>query len=417
MTGGKRVLMVAPTPYFSDRGCHVQIYEVARSQQLNGNDVEIVTYHLGRDMPGIATHRTLRMPWYRRREAGPSLHKLYIDLLLMRKTLERALRYRPTVIHAHMHEGAAIALPVARALGLPLVMDLQGSLAGELVNHRFVRAGSVGHRLTLAVERRVNRSVDAVLMWTYISEALRAQFSYPPEVVFTLDYGVDTETFRPHPPETLGDLRGALGLPPGHQVVVYLGTLSAYQGIDCLLSAIPEIMRRRPRTHFLIMGYPDEAHYRAEARRLGIADHVTLPGRVNYTQAARYLSLGDIAVAPKLTTAEGNGKLLNYMACGLPTVAFDLPGNLATLGDVGCYVPRGDAAALAGAIVALMEDDERRADLARGSRARAEERYAWRAIGRTIDAMYDEVIARAAGRGGARLPAEMRVPGPSAREP
>src|SRR6266540_4844428 len=76
-SGALRVLMVAPTPYFSDRGCHVQIYEVAHSQKSLGNDVRIVTYHLGRDLGDIPTSRTLRLPWYDKRDAGPSAHKFY----------------------------------------------------------------------------------------------------------------------------------------------------------------------------------------------------------------------------------------------------------------------------------------------------------------------------------------------------
>ncbi|MCG8347519.1 MAG: glycosyltransferase, partial [Chloroflexales bacterium] len=131
MAAGKKILMVAPTPYFSDRGCHVQIFEVARSQRINGNDVHIVTYHLGRDIGDIPTHRTLHIPWYKKRSAGPSLHKLYLDILLMAKTLRVAIRFRPDILHAHLHEGAALTIPIARMLGIPIVLDLQGSLTGE----------------------------------------------------------------------------------------------------------------------------------------------------------------------------------------------------------------------------------------------------------------------------------------------
>jgi len=397
MDSSKRVLMVAPTPYFSDRGCHVQIYEVARSQLRLGNDVQIVTYHLGNDIGGIVTHRIPPIPWYRKRSPGPSWHKLYLDVLLMARTMQVARRYRPDVIHAHLHEGAGIAMPVARALGVPLVLDLQGSLAGEMVNHGFIAANGAPYRLARFVEKRIIEQADAMLMWTYISDSLQSMFNFDQSRVFPVDYGVDLEAFQRHPKESLGDLYAELGLPRDRKVVVFLGVLSAYQGVDLLIeSAIPAVLAACPDAHFLLMGYPYEDRYRARAAELGISGRVTIPGRIDYTKAARYLSLGDVAVSAKLTRMEGNGKLLNYLACGLPSVAFDLPGNCATLGDVGSYAPCGDGLALAAQIIELLRDDSRREDLGRRSRELAEARYSWDVIGHTIDAMYDEVLARRA---------------------
>ena len=407
----KRVLMVAPTPYFSDRGCHVQIYEVARSQQVNGNEVRIVTYHLGRDMQGIPTYRTLRIPWYRKHEAGPSAHKFYLDALLFMKTLRVALAFRPDVIHAHLHEGAALAWPIARLLRIPLVLDLQGSLTGELVNHHFIREGGLSYRLLRVVENQIHRRADAILMWMMIRDAMTSRMSFDRCRMFTVDYGVDLQAFRPHPKETLDDLYQKLALPADRKVVVYLGILSTYQGLDCLIESIPLVLKQCPDTHFLLMGYPDVEKYKEKVCALGVAEHVTLPGRIDYTQAARYLSLGDVAVAPKLTRMEGNGKLLNYLACGLPTVAFDLPGNRATLEDVGMFEALGNGTELDERMIDLLMDDRRRSELARRSLALEEARYSWKTIGKAIDSVYDEVIAQ---RHSGRLGRSVQRSGPDA---
>ncbi len=82
--------MIAPTPYFADRGCHVRIYEEARALTKLGHEVCIVTYHLGRDMPGVRVVRTPHIPWYGKLEAGPSWHKPYLDILLLWKALIEA---------------------------------------------------------------------------------------------------------------------------------------------------------------------------------------------------------------------------------------------------------------------------------------------------------------------------------------
>ena len=59
------------------------------------------------------------------------------------------------------------------------------------------------------------------------------------------------------------------------------------------------------------MGYPGEERYRRAARDLGIEDHVTITGRLDYEVAPDYLCVGEVATSPKLSLTEANGTLLN----------------------------------------------------------------------------------------------------------
>jgi glycosyltransferase involved in cell wall biosynthesis len=364
--------MIAPTPYFADRGCHVRIYEEARALQDMGCDVQICTYHLGRDRPGIATHRTLRVPWYNKLAAGPSLHKTYIDLLLLQKTWAVARRFRPDVIHAHLHEGAAIGWVVGRLLGVPVVGDFQGSLSGELKAHKFLKSRGWVYRVIARNERWIDGLPQvAVASCDDVARELRDRFNVR-DVVLALD-GVNTEDFRPD--VDIGEF-GSL-VPQGRRAVVYLGLLNAYQGVDHLLEAIPQVLARVPEAYFLIMGYPNVVDYRAKAQGLGIDEHTSFPGRIDYDQAAQYLALGEVAVGPKLSETESNGKLFNYMACALPTVAFDTPPGREILGDLGVYAPRGDVSALADAIAGLLEHPEQSAKLGLSLRQRAIDHFSW----------------------------------------
>lgn len=73
------------------------------------------------------------------------------------------------------------------------------------------------------------------------------------------------------------------------------------------------------------MGYPGENGWRKKARARGVDDLVIFTGRVPYDRMPEMLGMGDIALAPKLSLTEGSGKLLNYMAMSMPTVAYDTP--------------------------------------------------------------------------------------------
>ncbi|MFC2023526.1 glycosyltransferase family 4 protein [Chloroflexota bacterium] len=364
--------MIAPTPFFADRGGHVRIYEEARALQALGFQVEVCTYHLGSDRRGLTTHRTLRIPWYTKLTAGPTSHKLYVDLLLLLKTLSIARRFRPHVLHGHLHEGAVIGWAVGKLLGIPVVGDFQGSLSGELAAHEFIPPRGRFYRLVAHNEGWIDRLPDvAVASCSDVAEELHDRFRVR-EVILALD-GADTEIFRPD--LDVGELASLV--PSDSRVVVYLGLLTAYQGVDHLLEAVPRVLARVPQVHFLVMGYPNEEYYRRKADDLGIGAHVSFPGRIDYDQAARYLALGDVAVGPKLSETESNGKLFNYMACGLPTVAFDMPPSREILGALGVFARPGDVEGLADAIVSLLEAPDEARRLGMKLRQRVVERFSW----------------------------------------
>ena len=98
-----------------------------------------------------------------------------------------------------------------------------------------------------------------------------------------------------------------------------------------------------------------------------------------------------IAVAPKLSDTEGSGKILNYMAMGLPTVAFDVPVSREYMGDDGCYAAPGDARGLSDRIVELLDDPDGARALGQRLRARAVERYDWLHAGEVLLDVYGRV--------------------------
>ncbi|HIN11263.1 MAG TPA: hypothetical protein EYM63_06555, partial [Acidobacteria bacterium] len=139
----RRVLVIAPTPFFGDRGCHVRILEEVRGLQARGADVLVATYATGNDVAGVRTARAPNVPGLRAPALGPSYGRPFLDTLLLGTTLRAARRFRPDIVHAHLHEGIAVGLIAARLVGSPLVADLQGSLQSELVDHRFLRNGGL----------------------------------------------------------------------------------------------------------------------------------------------------------------------------------------------------------------------------------------------------------------------------------
>ncbi|MCM2357631.1 MAG: glycosyltransferase family 4 protein [Geobacteraceae bacterium] len=383
--------MLAPTPYFVDRGCHVRIYEEARALKELGQEVLIVTYHLGRDMPGIKTCRIPRVAWYRKLSAGPSWHKPCLDILLLFTALRAARKFRPDIIHAHLHEGAFIGILLKKFLPVPLLFDCQGSLTAELIDHGFVRRGSPLYRLFGFLERFINRRADFIITSSGPgAETLRNEWGVNGDRLLPLMDGVNSEEFRPLPRE---EARRALNLPLEGPVAVFLGVLNRYQGVDLLLEAIRILREKGSPVRFLVMGFPEEK-YRRLAEQLGLGEAVTFTGRVDYAKAPLFLSAGDIALSPKISRTEANGKLFNYMACGLPTVVFDTPINREILGDAGVYAAYGDPADLAAKIEALAGDGAQRERLAARMVGMAAAEHSWQARGMRLLELYRLLLSR-----------------------
>jgi glycosyltransferase involved in cell wall biosynthesis len=219
---------------------------------------------------------------------------------------------------------------------------------------------------------------------------------------------VNTQAFAPPATEVelaaCRALRESLGVPLDSRVVVYLGLLAPYQGTDLLLEAASIIINEwgRRDVRFLVMGFPGVDTYRSQADALGLNGHVIFPGRIPYADAPRFLAVGDVAVAPKLSLTEGAGKIGNYMAMALPVVTFDTPISREYLDDLGIYAEPGNSRSLATQLIAALDNRDGNRHLGECLREKAIRELSWDEAIAGIEAVYERARARRAGQD--RLP-------------
>lgn len=375
--------MIAPTPFFSDRGCHVRIYEEAKNLISLGNSVTICTYHLDKDIPGIDIRRIINIPWYKKTSAGPSIHKIYLDFLLLIKSIFVTYQTKPDVIHAHLNEGALIGKICSLLFRIPMVFDVQSEFTGEVRAHKFMKEYPFLHKVinkvALTLEELSYKAADVfVVNSNFMSNRLHKNFGIKKESIFVVPDAAGLP--YPNPSNGTESLRRRLNIPDNKKIVVYLGLLTEYQGVDLLLKVIKSIVEKRDDVHFLIMGYPNVEYYKKISEDLNISQYITFTGRVSYWEIYNYLALGTIAVSPKLLDlgGEANIKLYNYIASGLPSVAFDYIVNREILGNLGVYARPKDPISLRDCIIKLLDDDELRHDLAGKLKAIGIEKYSWK---------------------------------------
>ena len=179
------------------------------------------------------------------------------DVLLMRhleaRILAVAREVKPDLIHAHSPVLNAIpAIRAARHLGLPAAYEIRAFWEDAAVDHGTTREGSLRYRITRALETRAIRQAGHVFT---ICEGLRADIvarGIPNNKVTVIPNAVDIDMFQlASPPDPA--LQAQWGL-TDTTVVGFIGSFYAYEGLDLLISALPELVRKRPNVRLLLVG-------------------------------------------------------------------------------------------------------------------------------------------------------------------
>lgn len=327
-SSNRLVLHIAPTPFFSDRGCHIRIEGVANSLAQLGYDNLVCTYHHGRDVTGITTARIKPIKAYTQTEAGPSKYKPWADWRLLCLVVKQIYTLRPAVIHAHLHEGLAIGL-VAKVIlfwrRIPMIADMQGSLTGELAAHGSFKKHAWLRWPVKLIERLLMVFAKTIVCSSPQSlSKLKLEFGLNDNKASLVQDGANPAPKLAE--QERQDLLKQYALPHNKTIAVYSGALLNGKGLGELKQLLL-LSKDQANIHFLIIGYPTD-NILPFLEQNQLLNKVTLTGQVAFEQLPALLSLANIAIDPKAGDAgEGSGKMLNYLACALPVLAFNTPNN------------------------------------------------------------------------------------------
>ncbi len=291
----------------------------------------------------------------------PVLNQLAVINALAARLLEVAKEVKPDVLHAHSPAlNAVAALRVGRKLGIPVVYEIRAFWEDAAVDHGTSKEWGLRYRLTRAMETWALQRVDAA---TTICEGLRSEIigrGIPAKKIEVIPNAVNIADFAIGGPRDEA-LAQQLGL-DGKTVLGFIGSFYAYEGLDILLNALPAMLAQRPDIRVLLVGGgPQDEALRAQARALGVQDHVIFTGRVPHGEVQRYYNLVDVLCYPRhkmrLTDLVTPLKPLEAMAQGRLMVASDVGGHKELIEDgrTGVLFTADDAGALSRQVLALLE--------------------------------------------------------------
>ena len=189
------------------------------------------------------------------------------------------------------------------------------------------------------------------------------------------------------------DLRAELKLSPAALLLLYIGNLESYQGIDLMLEAFALVAARESSSHLVIIGGRDQhiAYYRDKAHQLGLAGRAHLVGPRPVSLLDRYIFQADVLVSPRTKGNNTPMKIYSYLHAGKVTLATRLPTHTQVLDDMIAYLAEPRTEAFANAMSTLIADAELRERLASAALRVAQERYTFQAFSTKLNEIYDKV--------------------------
>jgi teichuronic acid biosynthesis glycosyltransferase TuaC len=285
---------------------------------------------------------------------------------LLRRALRRIHReFAFDLVHAHYAVPAGDALRRAGP-GVPLLVSVHG---GDVLG---AHAGAESVRATLAHARLVLANSAGTARRCQALGASRCR---------VVHLGADL------PPEP--------ATAPAQPRLVSVGNLIARKRQADVIEALALLGERWPALHYEIIGDgPEREALVALAAARGVADRVTLRGRLAPAEAVAAGRRGTVFVLPSVAEAFGVA-YVEAMAAGVPAIGCageDGPEEIAAAGGgIELVLPR-DPRALADAIDRLLRDPTRRAAMGRAARATVEHAFTWERCGRETIGAYEEVL-------------------------
>jgi phosphatidylinositol alpha-1,6-mannosyltransferase len=233
--------------------------------------------------------------------------------------------------------------------------------------------------------KRIGKSVDHL---TYLGEFTRQAISKAltdksAKEMVKIAPGIDTAHFIPQPDAM--QKRKDLGL-QDKKIIISVGRLVHRKGQDKLIEAMPNVLRKIPNAHLLIVGVgPYKNHLEKLVNKLSLKEDVTFAGRIMYDRLPSYLSAADLFAMPSRSRffgleVEGLGIVyLEASACGIPVLAGNSGGapDAVLEGVTGLCVDGTNVAEIASALIEICSDAERASHMGAAGRNWIVDQWRW----------------------------------------
>jgi len=386
----KKVLFISPQPFFQWRGSPIRVNFNILALTGLGYRVDLLTLPIGEDK-SFENGRVIRVanPFSMKNIAiGPSLPKIFFDILLFGKGLQLCIKNNYDVIHG-VEEAGLIAVVLARLFGTKAIFEKHSdpfSYKKGVLKNSLLSVYSLVEKVTV-------RLCDGVIGTGKGLVAQVRAMGYSTRVFHIFD--IPSSLQKPDGKQ-VKKFREKLAQNPDEILVTFVGSFALYQGVELMFAAIPKIVKKNARVRFVIIGGSETEidARKLEFKKLQIEDRVSFLGKVAPDILPAYLAASDILLSPRISGVNTPLKILDYMKAGKPIMATDVPSHRLLLDETTAVMAQPDPDHLAEALDILAGDEEKRLKMGAAGRNLYEKKYNFTNYQLQLSRCYQEVLAR-----------------------
>jgi glycosyltransferase involved in cell wall biosynthesis len=352
----RRVLMIAPQPFFEPRGTPFSVFWRLKALSGLGYEVDLLTYPFGRDVaiPGLRILRIAPIRFIQQVPVGPSWSKLLLDIFLFIRAI-RLLRHGSyDLLHTH-EEASFFGVLLAKVFGVRHLYDMHSSLPQQLRNFEFTRFRPLIRLFEWLEERAISLSDAIISICPALEEHVNRLNGHVWHVMIENVGGEDD-------PSTVSDedvrrfaSAHSLG---GKKIVLYAGSFEPYQGIDLLIASAGRVLEKQKDIIFLLMGgTPHQVqYYQKQVNELGLVANFRLIGSRPPAEVPLAVRLAHVLVSPRINGTNTPLKIYSYLQSGKPIVATNTSTHTQVLNSDAAVLVDAEPGAFARGILSVLED-------------------------------------------------------------
>ncbi len=393
----RRVLLLSPQPFFVPRGTPINVREIILALSEKGYHITLMAYPFGEDIKidNLTIVRSPKIPFIKSIKAGPSMSKIFLDILFLIKAFWVCIRSRFDIFHG-IEEAGLMAGFLGLIFKKPFIVDVDSSMSQQLEESGFIKSKLILNLFEKVESFFMLRAVQVITVCTALTEDVK-RICPNAKVTQIEDFPIDEENGQ----KAIGiDIKKLYSISKEDKLILYVGNLEIYQGIDLLINSYNLALKLDNFTSsklIIVGGSPkDIEKYTSISNTLGLSKKIVFTGMVPPETMTSIHEQADLLVSPRISGTNTPLKIYGYMNSSKAILATKIFSHTQVLDDTSAYLAETDPKEFSTALAMAISDDqsylEDRQNKIKTAKYLAETKYSRKRFRSHIQSLYGKIL-------------------------